>query len=311
MSTENAQGQVTRGWVLSASLRMEADNGCSCPDCLSLLQSKTPPRKNNWKQKHEALIRIMSQARQAQQTLTKERKVSDLPPLPPIENSDYVACTYCRRKFAPRVAERHIPKCKNIKNRPPPPPQRRRWWGSAQLYLLLWHPTWFLPDSQLQTFVSSIVSTLAASVYVQQVNSSGSWIMELVYFDLHPRLPHKRCPFPQHKKLRIRNSRVRKAGNSRHFLFEPLCQFTCMEQGYSEWARPLNRTTITIRFNVVKNGVFLHAKLLGTSKKQSLQPSLSHLFIFILVAAMIGNYDKNISLLLFSFWDVIFLDFDY
>ncbi|NWZ35545.1 ZC21C protein, partial [Brachypodius atriceps] len=89
-------------------------------------QSKTPPRKNNWKQKHEALIRIMSQARQAQQTLAKERKVSDLPPLPPIENSDYVACTYCRRKFAPRVAERHIPKCKNIKNRPPPPPQRRR-----------------------------------------------------------------------------------------------------------------------------------------------------------------------------------------
>ncbi|NWS27560.1 ZC21C protein, partial [Polioptila caerulea] len=89
-------------------------------------QSKTPPRKNNWKQKHEALIHIMSQARQAQQILAKGRKVSDLPPLPPIENSDYIACTYCGRKFAPRVAERHIPKCKNIKNRPPPPPQRRR-----------------------------------------------------------------------------------------------------------------------------------------------------------------------------------------
>ncbi|NXX36746.1 ZC21C protein, partial [Nicator chloris] len=89
-------------------------------------QSKTPPRKNNWKQKHEALIHIMSQARQLQQTLTKGRKVSDLPPLPPAENPDYVACTYCGRKFAPRVAERHIPKCKNIRNRPPPPPQRRR-----------------------------------------------------------------------------------------------------------------------------------------------------------------------------------------
>ncbi|NXT67481.1 ZC21C protein, partial [Chaetops frenatus] len=89
-------------------------------------QSKTPPRKSNWKQKHEALIHIMSQARQVQQTLSKGRKVSDLPPLPPIENPDYVACTYCGRKFAPRVAERHIPKCKNIKNRPPPPPQRRR-----------------------------------------------------------------------------------------------------------------------------------------------------------------------------------------
>uniref|UniRef100_A0A8B9LXR6 Zinc finger C2HC-type containing 1C n=1 Tax=Accipiter nisus TaxID=211598 RepID=A0A8B9LXR6_9AVES len=86
----------------------------------------TPPRRNNWRQKHEVFIQTLRQARQVQQVLSKGGKVSDLPPLPPIENPEYVACPYCRRRFAPQAAERHIPKCKTIKNRPPPPPQRRR-----------------------------------------------------------------------------------------------------------------------------------------------------------------------------------------
>ncbi|NWI62648.1 ZC21C protein, partial [Todus mexicanus] len=85
-----------------------------------------PPKKNNWRQKHEILIRTLQQARQVQQVLSKGGKVSDLPTLPPIKNPDYVACPYCRRQFAPRAAERHIPKCKTIKNRPPPPLQKRR-----------------------------------------------------------------------------------------------------------------------------------------------------------------------------------------
>ncbi|NXM66538.1 ZC21C protein, partial [Serilophus lunatus] len=89
-------------------------------------QNETPPRRNNWKQKHEALIQTMCQARQLQQALAKGGKVSDLPPLPPINNPDYIACTYCGCQFAPRAAERHIPKCRNIKNKPPPPLQRRR-----------------------------------------------------------------------------------------------------------------------------------------------------------------------------------------
>ncbi|XP_035184013.1 zinc finger C2HC domain-containing protein 1C [Oxyura jamaicensis] len=85
-----------------------------------------PPRRNNWRQKHEVFIQTLRQARQAQQVLSKGGKVSDLPPLPPIENPDYVACPYCRRRFAPQVAERHVPKCKTLRSRPPSPPQRRR-----------------------------------------------------------------------------------------------------------------------------------------------------------------------------------------
>ncbi|CAN0103526.1 unnamed protein product [Bubo scandiacus] len=85
-----------------------------------------PPRRNNWRQKHEVSIQTPHQAWQVQQVLSTGGKVSDLPPLPPIENGEYVACPYCRRRFAPQAAERHIPKCKTIKNRPPPPSQRRR-----------------------------------------------------------------------------------------------------------------------------------------------------------------------------------------
>ncbi|NWQ78714.1 ZC21C protein, partial [Columbina picui] len=85
-----------------------------------------PPRRNNWKQKHEVFIQTLRQARQVQQVLSKGGKVSDLPLLPPIENPDYVACPYCRRRFAPHAAERHIPKCKTIRNRPLPLLQRRR-----------------------------------------------------------------------------------------------------------------------------------------------------------------------------------------
>ncbi|XP_074852862.1 zinc finger C2HC domain-containing protein 1C [Carettochelys insculpta] len=83
-----------------------------------------PPKKNNWRQKHESFIQTLRQAREIQLVVSKGGKLSDLPPLPPVENADYVFCPHCSRRFAPKVAERHIPKCKTIKNRPPPPRKR-------------------------------------------------------------------------------------------------------------------------------------------------------------------------------------------
>ncbi|CAL8286527.1 unnamed protein product [Lota lota] len=38
---------------------------------------------------------------------------------------DQVTCPHCSRRFAPRAAERHIPKCENIRSRPPPPRYRQ------------------------------------------------------------------------------------------------------------------------------------------------------------------------------------------
>ncbi|XP_003472475.1 zinc finger C2HC domain-containing protein 1C [Cavia porcellus] len=80
-----------------------------------------PPQKSNWRQKHESFIRTLRQAREVQQVIAKGGNPSDLPPILPAENPDYVQCSHCSRHFAPKVAERHIPKCKTIRNRPPPP----------------------------------------------------------------------------------------------------------------------------------------------------------------------------------------------
>ncbi|XP_005409435.1 PREDICTED: zinc finger C2HC domain-containing protein 1C [Chinchilla lanigera] len=80
-----------------------------------------PPQKSNWRQKHESFIRTLRQAREIQQVIAKGGNPSDLPPILPAENPDYVQCSHCSRHFAPKVAERHIPKCKTIRNRPPPP----------------------------------------------------------------------------------------------------------------------------------------------------------------------------------------------
>ncbi|KAG8514330.1 Zinc finger C2HC domain-containing protein 1C [Galemys pyrenaicus] len=77
--------------------------------------------KSNWRQKHESFIRTLRQAREVQQIIAKGGTPSDLPPILPAENPDYIQCPHCSRYFAPKVAERHVPKCKTIKNRPPPP----------------------------------------------------------------------------------------------------------------------------------------------------------------------------------------------
>lgn len=90
-----------------------------CVLSVSLLMSYCfypQPKKNNWRQKHEAFIQTMRQGQTHTPGSVPPQSVLNL-------NSEYVSCPHCGRKFAPGPAERHIPKCQNIRSRPPPPKQ--------------------------------------------------------------------------------------------------------------------------------------------------------------------------------------------
>lgn len=56
--------------------------------------------------------------RQMKAVQAKGGKLSDMPPPPPSNYDHYIQCRHCGRKYAPDVAERHIPKCANIINKP-------------------------------------------------------------------------------------------------------------------------------------------------------------------------------------------------
>lgn len=76
------------------------------------------PAKKNWRAQHEQFIAAIRYAKMATAVEAGGGSIADLPPPPKSENPDYVQCPHCSRKFNQTAAERHIPKCKDIKAKP-------------------------------------------------------------------------------------------------------------------------------------------------------------------------------------------------
>ena len=73
-------------------------------------------KKADWRKKREEFIAVLRAAKEAQRHIAAGGKISDLPPPPPMDTSDYIRCPHCGRKFSESAADRHIPKCKDIKS---------------------------------------------------------------------------------------------------------------------------------------------------------------------------------------------------
>ncbi|OXA60064.1 serine/arginine repetitive matrix protein 1 isoform X2 [Folsomia candida] len=73
-------------------------------------------KKVDWRKKHEDFIATIRAAKEYQAHVSKGGNPNDLPPPPPSDTSDYIKCPHCARSFSEAAAERHIPKCKNIKS---------------------------------------------------------------------------------------------------------------------------------------------------------------------------------------------------
>jgi hypothetical protein len=77
-----------------------------------------------WKLQHENFIENIKFTKKLKDMQANGEDTSNMRP-PETINPDYVPCPYCFRKFAPKTADRHIPKCKDTFNRPKPPKNKK------------------------------------------------------------------------------------------------------------------------------------------------------------------------------------------
>ena len=78
--------------------------------------------KTKWRLQHTELIGAIRYARRTAKAQAAGMDIRLLPvPAVSSHTQDYVQCPFCERKFSQNVAERHVPKCRDVINRPKPP----------------------------------------------------------------------------------------------------------------------------------------------------------------------------------------------
>lgn len=85
------------------------------------MHKKDPPKtkkKADWRRQHEEFINNIRYAKKVTYMEEQGMDTRDLTPPPVSRNPDLVPCPHCGRTFNISAAERHIPRCKDLKTKP-------------------------------------------------------------------------------------------------------------------------------------------------------------------------------------------------
>ena len=79
-------------------------------------------KKAKWRREHDQFMKAIKMSRLIKKVEMQGGDISKIPVAPSEPNEDYIEWQYWYRRYAPKVADRHIPKWKDMINRPKPPP---------------------------------------------------------------------------------------------------------------------------------------------------------------------------------------------
>jgi hypothetical protein len=75
-------------------------------------------KKTDWRRQHEDFINNIRYAKTVTHMEAQGMDVSHIAPPPTTQNPDLVPCPNCGRSFNESAAERHIPRCRDLKTKP-------------------------------------------------------------------------------------------------------------------------------------------------------------------------------------------------